>query len=125
MSNSVIIVDDAEFMRLMLKDIVTEMDLQVLGEGANGAEAVDLYQKLQPDLVIMDITMPEMDGIDALREIIQQDDTARVIMIAALGQKDKVLESIQAGACDFLIKPFEPERVKATISEVLQRATVT
>jgi two-component system chemotaxis response regulator CheY len=125
MSNSVIIVDDAEFMRLMLKDIVTEMDLQVLGEGANGAEAVDLFQKLNPDLVIMDITMPEMDGIEALREIIQQDDNARVIMIAALGQKDKVLESIQAGACDFLIKPFEPERVQATIDEVLQRAAIT
>jgi len=125
MSNSVIIVDDAEFMRLMLRDIVTEMGLQVVGEGANGAEAIDLYRKLQSDLVIMDITMPEMDGIEALREMIHHQTNARVIMIAALGQKDKVLESIQAGACDFIIKPFEEDRVKATITEVLQRTVTT
>jgi len=124
MSNSVIIVDDAEFMRLMLKDIVLDMGLQVVGEAANGSEAIDLYRQLHPDLVIMDITMPDTDGITALRAMLSEDQNALVIMIAALGQKDKVLESIQAGARDFLIKPFDQDRVQATIHETLQRATV-
>ncbi|MFH1841715.1 MAG: response regulator [bacterium] len=122
MSNTVLIVDDAEFMRVMLKDILYEMGLNVIGEAGDGREAVRQFRKLQPDLVAMDITMPRMDGIAALKKIKAEAPDALVVMITALGQKEKVLESIQAGAQDFIVKPFDQERVQTTIGRLLAKA---
>lgn len=122
MSNTVLIVDDAEFMRVMLKEILCDIGLNVVGEASDGRQAVELYHKLQPTLVAMDITMPVLDGIAALREIRAEHEDALVVMISALGQKEKVLESIQAGARDFIVKPFDQERVQATISRLLEKA---
>ena len=122
MSPTVLIVDDAEFMRLMLREILDEMGLKTVGEAGDGCEALDLYRRLQPDLVALDITMPGRDGIATLREILAEDPQACVVMITALGQKDKVLESIQAGARDFIVKPFDPERVQATLGRLVAAA---
>jgi two-component system chemotaxis response regulator CheY len=119
MGHTVLIVDDAAFMRVMLKDILAELGLEVVAEGEDGQEAVDLYRRLRPDLVLLDTTMPRLDGIAALREIVAEDPQAQVIMITALGQKEAVLASIKAGARDFVIKPFDQERVQDTVQRVL------
>ena len=111
MSNTVLIVDDAEFMRVMLRDILEDMNLVVAGEAADGQEAVQQYAKLDPDLVLLDITMPNTDGLEALSQILALDPQAQVVMITALGQKQQVLSAIKAGARDFIIKPFDQERV--------------
>ncbi|MHB8080299.1 MAG: response regulator [Candidatus Krumholzibacteriia bacterium] len=122
MGNSVLIVDDAEFMRVMLREIVCEMGLTVAGEAGDGEQAVRLYRELRPDLVALDITMPRLDGIGALKAIIAADPDANVVMISALGQKQKVLEAIKGGARDFLVKPFDPDRVRETVSRCLDAA---
>jgi len=119
MGHTVLIVDDAAFMRVMLKDILAELGLEVVAEGEDGQEAVDLYRRLRPALVLLDTTMPRLDGIAALREIVAEDPQAQVIMITALGQKEAVLASIKAGARDFVIKPFDQERVQDTVQRVL------
>ncbi len=119
MSNAVLIVDDADFMRMMLRDIVEDMGMEVVAEAANGQEAVDEYQNKKPDLVLLDISMPVIDGLSALKKIIQVDQTANVVMITALGQKDQVLACIKAGARDFIIKPFDQERVIETLDHLL------
>jgi two-component system, chemotaxis family, chemotaxis protein CheY len=124
LGNTVLIVDDAEFMRVMLREILEDMDWTVTGEAADGAEAIDKFQRSQPDLVLMDITMPHMDGIEALRAILQQNPQALVVMITALGQKDQVLSAIKAGARDFIIKPFDQERVQDTLSRLLPACPV-
>jgi two-component system chemotaxis response regulator CheY len=121
MGSSVLIVDDAEFVRVMLKELLLEMGLQIAGEAGDGREAVSLYRELRPDLLMLDITLPELDGISALREIMAEDPRAVVVMISALGQKDEVLASIQAGARDFVIKPFDRERVQATVGRLLEK----
>lgn len=108
---TVLIVDDATFMRMMLKNMLVEAGHEVIGEAENGAEAVQRFQELKPDLVTMDITMPEMDGVTALKEIRAIDPAAKVIMCSAMGQQAMVIESIQAGAVDFVVKPFQAERV--------------
>jgi two-component system chemotaxis response regulator CheY len=115
----VLVVDDAAFMRKMVTDALAKGGHEVVGEAANGAEAVQRYQELRPDLTTLDITMPEMDGISALKEIIAFDPTARVVMCSALGQEAKVLESIKAGAKDFVVKPFQPDRVLDAIAKAL------
>jgi two-component system chemotaxis response regulator CheY len=115
----VLIVDDAAFMRMMLKDILTKNGLEVVGEAVNGADAVAKYKELQPDVVTMDITMPEMDGITAVKEIRSQFPQANVIMCSAMGQQPMVLEAIQAGAKDFVVKPFQADRVMDSIKKVL------
>ena len=107
----VLIVDDAAFMRKMLSDALTGGGHEVVGEAGNGVEAVERFQELRPDLTTLDITMPEKDGIQALKEILSFDPAARVVMCSALGQESKVLESIKAGAKDFVVKPFQPDRV--------------
>ncbi len=122
MGSTVLIVDDAEFMRVMLREIVCDMGLSVAGEAGDGHEAVRLYRELRPDLVAMDITMPNLDGIAALKEILKVDPTATVVMITALGQKQKVLEAIQCGARDFLVKPFDPDRVRETVGRFVNEA---
>ena len=119
MSNTVLIVDDAEFMRVMLRDILEDMNLVVAGEAADGQEAVQQYAKLDPDLVLLDITMPNTDGLEALSQILALDPQAQVVMITALGQKQQVLSAIKAGARDFIIKPFDQERVTETINRLL------
>ena len=119
MARKVLSVDDAAFMRMMLKDILTKNDFEVVGEAENGKVAVASYQKLQPDIVTMDITMPEMDGIAAVKEIKSQDPAARVIMCSAMGQQAMVIDAIQAGAKDFIVKPFQPERVLEAVSKAL------
>lgn len=116
MSKRILIVDDAAFMRMMLKDILTKNGYIVVGEAENGSVAIDKFKELKPDLVTMDITMPEMDGITALKEIRKIDPNAKVIMCSAMGQQAMVIESIQAGARDFIVKPFQPERVMEAIS---------
>ncbi|MBT2657799.1 response regulator [Bacillus sp. ISL-18] len=115
----ILIVDDAAFMRMMLKDILTKNGLEVVGEAVNGADAIEKYRELQPDVVTMDITMPEMDGITAVKQIKAQFPQARVIMCSAMGQQPMVLEAIQAGARDFVVKPFQADRVMESIKKVL------
>ncbi|ARK31537.1 response regulator [Halalkalibacter krulwichiae] len=116
---SVLIVDDAAFMRMMIKDILMKNGFDIAGEAANGAEAVERYKELKPDLVTMDITMPEMDGIQALKEIKQVDASAKVIMCSAMGQQSMVIDAIQSGAKDFIVKPFQADRVIEAIKKVL------
>jgi two-component system chemotaxis response regulator CheY len=119
MSNRVLIVDDAAFMRMMVKDILTKNGFQVVGEASDGAQAIEKYKELTPDLVTMDITMPEMDGITALKEIKKLDPNAKVIMCSAMGQQAMVIDAIQAGAKDFIVKPFQAERVIEAIKKTL------
>ncbi|MDQ0190547.1 response regulator [Alicyclobacillus cycloheptanicus] len=118
MAHRVLIVDDAAFMRMMIKDILVRHGYEVVGEAADGVQAVEKYQELRPDVVTMDITMPEMDGIQALREIRNFDPDARVIICSAMGQQTLVVDAVQAGAIDFVVKPFHADRV----IEALQRA---
>lgn len=115
----VLIVDDAKFMRDKIREILETEDLQVAGEAENGEEAVLLYQKLQPDLVIMDITMPVKNGIEALKDMIQLNPKVKVIMCTAMRQKRIVVEAIEAGAKDFIVKPFEETKVVEAIRHVL------
>jgi two-component system, chemotaxis family, chemotaxis protein CheY len=119
MANRVLIVDDAAFMRMMIKEILTKNGYAVVGEASDGAQAVDKYKELSPDLVTMDITMPEMDGITALREIKKIDASAKVIMCSAMGQQAMVIDAIQAGAKDFVVKPFQADRVIEAIKKTL------
>ncbi|PID81908.1 two-component system response regulator [bacterium DOLJORAL78_65_58] len=119
MNHTVLIVDDADFMRMMLRDIVEEMGMKVIGEATNGAEAVEQFGALNPELVLLDITMPVMDGLEAVKQIMAANAEAAVVMITALGQKDQVLACIKAGALDFIIKPFDQERVTETLGRLL------
>lgn len=115
----ILIVDDAAFMRMMIKDILSKNGFEIVGEAADGAQAVQLYQETQPDLVTMDITMPEMDGITALKEIKKVNPQAKVIMCSAMGQQAMVIDAIQAGAKDFIVKPFQADRVLEAINKAL------
>jgi two-component system chemotaxis response regulator CheY len=119
LDKKILIVDDAAFMRLMLKDILTKNGYMVVGEAENGAAAVDKYKELHPDLVTLDITMPEQDGISTLKKIRSIDPQAKIIMCSAMGQQAMVIDSIQAGAKDFIVKPFQPERVIEAVSKVI------
>lgn len=119
MAKGVLIVDDAAFMRMMIKDILSKNGYQVVGEAENGIKAVEKYAELKPDLVIMDITMPEMDGIEAVKRIRAVDPGATIVMCSAMGQQAMVIEAIQAGAKDFIVKPFQPERVLEAVNKVL------
>ena len=119
MAKGILIVDDASFMRMMIKDILTKNGFEVIGEAENGIKAVDKYKELGPELVIMDITMPEMDGIQAVKEIKAIDPNARIIMCSAMGQQSMVMDSIKSGARDFIVKPFQPERVLEAVKKAL------
>jgi two-component system chemotaxis response regulator CheY len=116
---NILIVDDAAFMRMMIRDILIKGGHTVIGEAANGLEAIDQYGKLKPDLVTMDITMPEMEGIEALKRIKTDDPKARIIMCSAMGQQGMVVQAIQAGAKDFVVKPFQGDRVLEAVSKAL------
>ena len=115
----VLVVDDAAFMRKMVSDALTKGGHEVVGEAGNGLEAVAQYQSLKPEVTTLDITMPDKDGLAALKEIIALDPAARVIMCSALGQESKVLESIKAGARDFVVKPFQADRVIEAVGKAL------
>lgn len=119
MAYKILIVDDAAFMRMMIKDILVKNGYEVAGEGADGNQAVELYKEIKPDLVTMDITMPEKDGITALKEIRAINPNAKIIMCSAMGQQALVIDAIQAGAMDFIVKPFAADRVLEAISKVL------
>jgi two-component system chemotaxis response regulator CheY len=115
----VLIVDDAAFMRMMIKDILVKNGFTISGEAPNGVKALELYKAEKPDIVTMDITMPEMDGIQALKEIKAFDPSAKIIMCSAMGQQAMVMEAIKSGARDFIVKPFQSERVLEAIKKVL------
>lgn len=119
MAKKVLICDDAAFMRMMIKDILSKNGYEIAGEAENGVKAVEKYNETKPDLVLMDITMPEMDGIQALKTIKSGDPSAMVIMCSAMGQQAMVIESIQAGAKDFIVKPFQAERVLEAVKKVV------
>ena len=114
----ILIVDDAEFLRVRLNKILDTEGYQVF-QAENGAKAVSTYKDVHPDVVLMDVTMPEMDGLTALKEIVRFDPKARVVMLTALGQESVVLEAVKSGARDFIVKPFEHERVMKAISKLL------
>ena len=116
---TVLIVDDAAFMRMMLKDILTKAGYTVIGEAANGTEGVKRYQELHPDLVTLDITMPEMDGISALKGIRAHDASAKCLMCSAMGQQTMVVDAIKSGAKDFIVKPFQADRVLEAVVKAL------
>ncbi len=124
MGHTILIADDAGFMRAMLRQIIEDMEWTVAGEAHDGTEAIAQYRKLQPDLVLLDITMPKLDGTEALKSILKEDPQAQVVMITALGQKDQVLNAIKAGARDFIIKPFDHDRVAETLSGILDPTPV-
>ena len=119
MAKNVLICDDAAFMRMMIKDILSKNGYNIAGEAENGLKAIEKYNELKPDLVLMDITMPEMDGIEALKKIKEADPNASIIMCSAMGQQAMVIESIQSGAKDFIVKPFQPERVLEAVKKVV------
>lgn len=117
----VLIVDDAAFMRMMLKDILVKNGYEIAGEVSNGAEAVAAYKESRPDIVTMDIAMPEMDGITAVKEIKKIDPNAKIVMVSAMGQQALVIEAIKAGALDFIVKPFQPDRVLQALEKALSQ----
>jgi chemotaxis protein CheY len=118
MGKNILIEDDSAFMRMILKGILTKDGYNVVGEATNGKEAINKYNDLKPDLVAIDITMPEVDGLQALKQIMEIDHSAKVIMCSEMGQNDMVIEAIQAGAKDFIVKPFQADKVKKTIKKV-------
>ncbi|RFU70373.1 response regulator [Peribacillus saganii] len=115
----ILIVDDAKFMRITLSNILKKADFEVVGEAENGKQAIEFYRDLNPDLVIMDITMPELSGLDAIKQIKLEFPQAKVIMCSAMGQQKMVMEAIEAGAKDFIIKPFDENRVHEAVNRVL------
>jgi len=117
----ILVADDASFMRQMIREIVEAEGHEVCGEASDGMEAVDLFKELHPDICTMDIVMPRRSGIDAVRGIIEIDSGARIVMCSALGQESLVTEAMQAGALDFIVKPFKPDSVLATLSRVLEK----
>ncbi len=121
MARSVLVVDDAAFMRMMIRDILTR-EGYVIYEAVNGRDAVEKYLEVRPDLVTMDITMPGMSGLEALQSIRDQDPGARVLMVSAMGQQKMIVEALEYGALDFLVKPFQPTKVLETVKKCLQAA---
>jgi two-component system chemotaxis response regulator CheY len=117
----VLIADDASFMRQMIREIIEPEGYEVVGEATNGIEAVEQFETLQPDVVTMDIVMPKRSGIDAVKGILAKHSDACIVMCSALGQETLVMEALQAGAQDFIVKPFKPDNVLATIKKILDK----
>ncbi len=120
MGANILIADDLSFMRMIQKEILTERGYTVVGEAADGLEAVEKFKSLRPDLVLLDITMPNMNGLEAMRKIFSLDPHAKVIMCSALGQQNLIVEAIKAGVKDFIVKPFKPERILSAIEKALK-----
>lgn len=119
MAINIMIVDDLAFIKLLLKDLIEKAGFRVVGEASDGEEAIDMYQVKKPDLVLLDITMPKMDGITALKKILALDPGAKIIMCSALGQQRLIVQAIRLGAKDFIVKPFRPDRVISSIKKAL------
>ncbi len=119
---TVLIADDASFMRQMIRDIIEPEGYEVVGEASDGVEVVEKFRELHPDVVMMDIVMPKRSGIDAVKAITAEDPSAAVVMCSALGQETLVMEAIQAGAKDFIVKPFKPDAVVGTLAKVVEKA---
>ena len=122
MAVNVLIVDDLAFIKIVLRDIIEKAGFRVIGEASNGEQAISLYQNTRPDVVLMDITMPGMDGLTALKKIREIDSAARIIICSALGQQQLIVQAIQLGAKDFIVKPFQPQRVVAALKKALDIA---
>lgn len=122
MSKTILVVDDAAFMRMMIRDILAK-EGYVIHEAVNGRDAIEKFEEILPDLVTMDITMPELDGISALKAIRAAHPSARVLMVSAMGQQRMIVEALEAGAMDFLVKPFQPTKVLETVKKCLQAST--
>ena len=121
MSRTILVVDDAAFMRMMIRDILAK-EGYTIHEAVNGRDAIEKFEEVQPDLVTMDITMPELDGISALRTIREANPKARILMVSAMGQQKMIVEALEYGAMDFLVKPFQPTKVLETVKKCLQSA---
>ncbi|PEB53959.1 two-component system response regulator [Bacillus pseudomycoides] len=120
MAHKILVVDDAMFMRTMIKNLLkNSTEFEIIGEAENGLEAIQKFKELQPDIVTLDITMPEMDGLEALKEIIKIDANARVVICSAMGQQSMVLDAIKLGAKDFIVKPFQADRVIEALTKVV------
>ena len=119
MGKRILIADDLTFIRMLQKEVLTGGGFQIVGEASNGREAVEMYRALAPDVVLLDITMPEMNGLEAMRQILAMDPLARVLICSAIGQQALIVEAIKAGARDFIVKPFKPERLAAAIARAL------
>ena len=119
MAVNVLIVDDLAFIKIVLRDIIEKAGFRVVGEASNGEQAITMYQDMRPDVVLMDITMPGMDGLTALKKIREIDAAARVIICSALGQQQLIVQAIQLGAKDFIVKPFQPPRVISALKKAL------
>ena len=119
MAKRILVVDDANFMRMIVKDTLTPQGFEVVGEAVNGNEAVSKYEQLKPDLVTMDITMKEKDGLAAAREILSRHPDARIVMVTALGQEKMLMDCVAIGVRDFVVKPFEPERILSAVRKAL------
>ena len=117
----VLIADDASFMRQMIRDIIEPEGFEVVGEASDGVEVIEKFKDLHPDMVMMDIVMPKRSGIDSVKGIVAMDPTARIVMCSALGQETLVMEAIEAGAKDFIVKPFKPETVVSTLKKALEK----
>jgi len=118
MAKRILLADDASFMRMMLKNILEAAGYEIAGEAANGREAVEKFMELKPDLLIMDMVMPEVGGVDALKQIISKNPDANVVICSAIGQQALVIEAIQAGAKDYIVKPFDKDNVLETIAKI-------
>jgi two-component system, chemotaxis family, chemotaxis protein CheY len=121
MAKRILIADDASFMRLMLKNILEGAGYQVVGEAANGREAIAKYKELKPDMLVSDMVMPEMGGIDVLKEVLKEFPDANILICSAIGQQALVIEAIQAGAKDYIVKPFEQSNVLETVGKIIGR----
>ena len=119
MAKKILLVDDAAFMRKMIKDTLTKNGYTDVYEAVDGVDAVEMFTELAPDLVVMDITMPNMDGLEALKAIRAKDGSANVIMCSAMGQEGMVMDAVRSGAKDFIVKPFKPDRVLKTVTSIL------
>ncbi|MGM8215632.1 response regulator [Bacillaceae bacterium W0354] len=117
----IMVTDDSSFMRMQLKENLIKLGYEVIGEAENGLDAIEKFQQLNPDLITMDITMPEMNGVEAVKEIKKLNDSVKIIMCSAMGQKNMVVDAIQAGANDFIVKPFSFDRIKEAIEKVLNK----
>lgn len=119
MGKKILLVDDAAFMRMMIKDTLKKNGYEEIAEAANGEEAIAAYKEHHPDLIIMDITMPVKDGLEALKELKAMDADIKIVMCSAMGQENMVLEALKFGAKDFIVKPFKPDRIMKTVSSLL------
>jgi len=119
MGINILIADDLQSIKLVLRDLLEKAGFRVVGEASNGEEAVELFQDKRPDVVLMDITMPKMDGLTALKKILKIDPGANIIMCSALGQQTLIVQALQMGAKDFIVKPFRPDRVINSIKKIL------